>query len=50
MIGQFPAKTKRIVNVDTNNVQEAWLHARESSAEIDLDSDSLNPHFALSGR
>ncbi len=37
---------KRIVNVDTNNVQESWLHARESSAEIELDPDTLNPHFA----
>ncbi len=39
------SKTKRIVNVDTNNVQEAWLHASESSAEIAFDPDSLNPHF-----
>jgi cellulose synthase/poly-beta-1,6-N-acetylglucosamine synthase-like glycosyltransferase/peptidoglycan/xylan/chitin deacetylase (PgdA/CDA1 family)/spore germination protein YaaH len=39
-------KTRRIVNVDTNNVQEVWLHARESEATIDLHSDSLNPHFA----
>jgi peptidoglycan-N-acetylglucosamine deacetylase len=40
------AKTRRIVNVDTNNVQEAWLHATESGSEIELDQDSLNPHFA----
>jgi cellulose synthase/poly-beta-1,6-N-acetylglucosamine synthase-like glycosyltransferase/peptidoglycan/xylan/chitin deacetylase (PgdA/CDA1 family)/spore germination protein YaaH len=39
-------KTRRIVNVDTNNVQEAWLHANESGSDIDLDPDSLNPHFA----
>jgi cellulose synthase/poly-beta-1,6-N-acetylglucosamine synthase-like glycosyltransferase/peptidoglycan/xylan/chitin deacetylase (PgdA/CDA1 family)/spore germination protein YaaH len=39
-------KKKRIVNVDTNNVQEAWLHASESGSDIELDSDSLNPHFA----
>jgi peptidoglycan-N-acetylglucosamine deacetylase len=39
------SKTKKIVNVDTNNVQEAWLHASESSAEIAFDPDSLNPHF-----
>jgi peptidoglycan-N-acetylglucosamine deacetylase len=38
-------KNKRVVNVDTNNVQESWLHARESSAEIDFHPDSLNPHF-----
>ena len=39
-------KHKRVVNVDTNSAQEAWLHARESGSEIELDSDSLNPHFA----
>ena len=39
-------KTRKILSVDTNNVQEAWLHARESGSEIDLDPDSLNPHFA----
>ena len=39
-------KTKRVVNVDTNSAQEAWLHARESGSEIELDPDSLNPHFA----
>jgi peptidoglycan-N-acetylglucosamine deacetylase len=38
-------KNKHVVNVDTNNVQESWLHARESSAEIDFHPDSLNPHF-----
>ncbi|HWX53790.1 MAG TPA: glycosyltransferase [Verrucomicrobiae bacterium] len=39
-------KTKKIVNVDTNSVQEAWLHAEESESDIELHSDSLNPHFA----
>ena len=39
------AKTRRVLNVDTNNVQEAWLHAGESEATIDLHSDSLNPHY-----
>jgi len=39
-------RTRRIVNVDTNNVQEAWLHATESGSDIQLDPDSLNPHFA----
>ncbi|HEX4603062.1 MAG TPA: glycosyltransferase [Candidatus Angelobacter sp.] len=39
------AKSKRVVNVDTNNVQESWLHARESSSKIVFYSDSLNPHF-----
>jgi cellulose synthase/poly-beta-1,6-N-acetylglucosamine synthase-like glycosyltransferase/peptidoglycan/xylan/chitin deacetylase (PgdA/CDA1 family)/spore germination protein YaaH len=32
---------------DTNvSVQEAWLGARDSEADIDFDSDSLNPHFS----
>ncbi|HYL93149.1 MAG TPA: glycosyltransferase, partial [Alphaproteobacteria bacterium] len=39
-------RSGKVVRVDTNTVQEAWLHARESEAEIDLHSDSLNPHFA----
>jgi len=39
-------KKRRVVNVDTNNVQEAWLHARESQSEVALNEDSLNPHFA----
>ncbi|HET9281965.1 MAG TPA: glycosyltransferase [Candidatus Angelobacter sp.] len=39
-------KKRRVVNVDTNNVQEAWLHANESGSDVELDSDSLNPHFA----
>jgi cellulose synthase/poly-beta-1,6-N-acetylglucosamine synthase-like glycosyltransferase/peptidoglycan/xylan/chitin deacetylase (PgdA/CDA1 family)/spore germination protein YaaH len=43
---KLSARNKRVVTVDTNNVQESWLHARESSAQIELDSDSLNPHFA----
>ncbi len=39
-------KTGRVVFVDNNSAQEAWLHARESEAEITFDPDSLNPHFA----
>jgi cellulose synthase/poly-beta-1,6-N-acetylglucosamine synthase-like glycosyltransferase/peptidoglycan/xylan/chitin deacetylase (PgdA/CDA1 family)/spore germination protein YaaH len=35
-----------VLSVDTNNVQEAWLHARESESAIIFDPDSLNPHFA----
>ncbi len=38
-------KTRRVVQVDTYNVQEEWLHASESGSEIDLHPDSLNPHF-----
>src|SRR5262249_18968029 len=39
-------KKRHVIGVDTNNVQEAWLHAQESDAEVTLDTDSLNPHFA----
>lgn len=37
---------RRIVSVETNNVQEAWLHSQESESDIDFDPDSMNPHFA----
>jgi len=39
-------KKRTVTSVDTNNVQEAWLHARESQSDVALDEDSLNPHFA----
>ena len=28
-------------------MQDAWLTAQESEADIDFDGDSLNPHFAF---
>jgi peptidoglycan-N-acetylglucosamine deacetylase len=28
------------------SVQEAWLTARDSEAQVEFDSDSLNPHFS----
>jgi cellulose synthase/poly-beta-1,6-N-acetylglucosamine synthase-like glycosyltransferase/peptidoglycan/xylan/chitin deacetylase (PgdA/CDA1 family)/spore germination protein YaaH len=40
------SKSKGVITVDDNTVQEAWLHARESGAGIDFDPNSLNPHFA----
>jgi cellulose synthase/poly-beta-1,6-N-acetylglucosamine synthase-like glycosyltransferase/peptidoglycan/xylan/chitin deacetylase (PgdA/CDA1 family) len=39
-------KRKKVLRVETNSVQDAWLHARESEAEVSLNSDFLNPHFA----
>jgi len=40
--GKLPADAR-----DSNvSVQEAWLGARDSDADIDFDSDSLNPHFS----
>ncbi len=38
-----------MAGVHNVSVQEAWLEARDSEADIDFDSDMLNPHFDLSG-
>jgi peptidoglycan-N-acetylglucosamine deacetylase len=38
-------KHQRVVSVETNNVQEAWLHSQESESNVDFHADSLNPHF-----
>lgn len=32
--------------VETLNVQESWLRAQESEAQVELDADALNSHFA----
>ena len=34
------------MSVSTDNVQEEWLHARESETDISFDADALNPTFA----
>ena len=44
--GPLPPGVKDI-NV---TVQDAWLAARDSEADVDFDGDSLNPHVSLSGR
>jgi cellulose synthase/poly-beta-1,6-N-acetylglucosamine synthase-like glycosyltransferase/peptidoglycan/xylan/chitin deacetylase (PgdA/CDA1 family) len=36
---------KVLKGVDTLSVQDSWLRASESEADVDLDSDSLNPHY-----
>ena len=36
----------RVLSVNTDNVQEEWLHARESESSINFDPESLNPTFA----
>jgi peptidoglycan-N-acetylglucosamine deacetylase len=36
---------RRILSVETNNVQEAWLHSQESESSIDFHPDWMNPHF-----
>lgn len=35
-------------DVQTVSTQEAWLHAQESESNIEMDADSLNPHYAYS--
>ncbi len=35
-------------DVQTISTQEAWLHAQESESNIQLDPDTLNPHYAYS--
>ncbi len=39
----------RLVQVGTApvSVQDAWLKAQESEADVDFDGDSMNPHFAF---
>lgn len=39
-------KTKNVLHAQNRTVQEAWLGARESEADVDFDSDSLSPHYA----
>ena len=38
-------KGRKVMRVDNNSVQDAWLHARESDATVTMNSESLNPHF-----
>ncbi len=39
-------KTHKRITVINRSVQEAWLDAHDSEAEISFDDDALNPHFA----
>jgi peptidoglycan-N-acetylglucosamine deacetylase len=39
-------KSHKRVKVVNRSVQEAWMDAHDSDAEITFDGDSLNPHFA----
>ena len=40
-----PKAKRAVLHVETNNVQEVWLHSQESSSPVDFQPDSLNPHF-----
>jgi peptidoglycan-N-acetylglucosamine deacetylase len=39
-------KTHKPITTVNRSVQEAWLDARESEADVSFDTTSLNPHFA----
>jgi cellulose synthase/poly-beta-1,6-N-acetylglucosamine synthase-like glycosyltransferase/spore germination protein YaaH/peptidoglycan/xylan/chitin deacetylase (PgdA/CDA1 family) len=40
-----PKGKRPVLHVDTNNVQDVWLHSQESSSPVDFHPDALNPHF-----
>ncbi len=39
-------KIKKVLGAQNRTVQEAWLGARESEADVEFDYDSLSPHYA----
>jgi cellulose synthase/poly-beta-1,6-N-acetylglucosamine synthase-like glycosyltransferase/peptidoglycan/xylan/chitin deacetylase (PgdA/CDA1 family)/spore germination protein YaaH len=41
-----PAPPEKVLNAHFISTQEAWEAASDSEAAVELDSDSLNPHFA----
>jgi cellulose synthase/poly-beta-1,6-N-acetylglucosamine synthase-like glycosyltransferase/peptidoglycan/xylan/chitin deacetylase (PgdA/CDA1 family)/spore germination protein YaaH len=41
-----PAAPAEIISTTMLSTQEAWQQASDSGAKIELDDDSLNPHFA----
>jgi cellulose synthase/poly-beta-1,6-N-acetylglucosamine synthase-like glycosyltransferase/peptidoglycan/xylan/chitin deacetylase (PgdA/CDA1 family)/spore germination protein YaaH len=41
-----PAAPPEVINTVMLSTQEAWQEASDSDAHIELDDDSLNPHFA----
>jgi cellulose synthase/poly-beta-1,6-N-acetylglucosamine synthase-like glycosyltransferase/peptidoglycan/xylan/chitin deacetylase (PgdA/CDA1 family)/spore germination protein YaaH len=38
-------KSPKILNTDVLTVSDAWQHAFDADADLDLDYNSLNPHF-----
>jgi spore germination protein YaaH len=38
---------QRVISAKTLSLQEAWLEAKESEENVDIDDDSLNGHFAF---
>jgi peptidoglycan-N-acetylglucosamine deacetylase len=39
-------KKPRVVDVDDLSVQDAWQRAQDAGADVHLEGDELNPHFA----
>ncbi len=40
-------RADKLVSSKTLSVQDAWLEAHDAEADLELDSDSFNPHFAF---
>ena len=38
--------SEKVLNTEELSTQEAWQAAADSESQIELDDDSLNPHFA----
>jgi len=44
--GKVPPATPAVISAQNISTQEAWQAASDSGADVELDSDSLNAHFA----
>jgi cellulose synthase/poly-beta-1,6-N-acetylglucosamine synthase-like glycosyltransferase/peptidoglycan/xylan/chitin deacetylase (PgdA/CDA1 family)/spore germination protein YaaH len=44
--GKVPATVPAVISAHNISTQEAWQAASDSGADVELDSDSLNAHFA----
>ena len=38
--------SQKVVDVDDLSVQDAWQRAEDAGADVHLEGDELNPHFA----
>src|SRR5579864_5753383 len=45
--GQKPPKpgSEKVLNTVVLNTQDAWQAAADSESDVELDDDSMNPHF-----
>jgi cellulose synthase/poly-beta-1,6-N-acetylglucosamine synthase-like glycosyltransferase/peptidoglycan/xylan/chitin deacetylase (PgdA/CDA1 family)/spore germination protein YaaH len=44
---QVKGRKRKIVDAHSISVEEAWISAAESDADVELDEDGLNPHIAF---